>query len=579
MSENKNNMNNDELNNNSFFTDAQRDESINLTEIVKQQKSKTEENTNNEEKKISPLEQMKMQQNGTPSGLVVDKDSLKTEALRNPMENDRRLDEFQKEEEELDTMIEKRKYVVQTRQPVNAAEFAMLTREIDSVTVDSNGNASINLIDLSGKPASPQFIRLRTPEDPKYGEMTDKDISDKIAENNTQSENTDNTEVETTISAEDTEKESINNTIKILIDKTGFGTDFMFSEEEKKKVTESSEIRLTEVSFMDIKTLNAKTNIASSYEDVINTYELSNSQTSVCFPASGFRATMKGMTYGELADVALNMELVTADQYRKRLTVVYNKMTNVSTGNFASFDDFLRGFAYVDIPMALYALYVATQPEVQQIQLRCGREDCNKTFDWSFSTRSVLRLEKCSKKFLTKMEELVQAKPEDYQRIREESAVMSAKFVELPYSKFVVEMGVISAYEFLNNFIPVLDEQKFHETFGPDENNAYLNNVLLLTTVRSVRIPDNKGGYSLCNTYKSILDAIYNIKPEEIKLISSLSNVLTSEYNSAFSFGDVVCPHCGNVTKDLDLSMDDLVFQTYQRLISTEINVESIQGL
>jgi hypothetical protein len=353
----------------------------------------------------------------------------------------------------------------------------------------------------------------------------------------------------------------------------------MFSEDEKKKVTESTEIKLTEVSFMDIKTLNAKTNIASSYEDVINSYQLSNSQTTVCFPASGFRASMKGMTYGELADVALNLEMVTADQYRKRLTVVYNKMTNISTGNFESFDDFLRGFAYVDIPMALYGLYVSTQPEVQQLQLRCGREECNRTFDWSFSTRSVLRLEKCSKKFLDKMEELVKAKPEDYQRIREESAVMKAKFVELPYSKFVVEMGVISAYEFLNNFIPVLDEQKFHETFGPDENNAYLNNVLLLTTVRSVRIPDGNGGYSLCNTYKSILDAIYNINPEEIKLISAFSNVLTSEYNSTFSFGDVVCPHCGNVTKDLDLSMDDLVFQTYQRLISTEINVENIRGL
>ena len=576
------NMNNNELNNNSFFTDAQRDEGINLSEIVRQQKNKTEEPAKNNEKPVSPLEQMKQQQNAAPSGLVVDNESLKQEALRNPIDNDRRREEFQKEEEALDSMIEKRKYVVQVRQPVNAAEFAMLTREVDSVSVDENGNATINLLDMTGQPAKPQFIRLRTPEDPAYGEMTDKEIYDKNTNTNNESEDvadSSNTEAETTISTEDDEDEKIKNTIKVIIDKTGLGTDFMFSEDEKKKVTESTEIRLTEVSFMDIKTLNAKTNIASSYEDVINSYQLSNSQTTVCFPASGFRASMKGMTYGELADVALNLEMVTADQYRKRLTVVYNKMTNISTGNFESFDDFLRGFAYVDIPMALYGLYVSTQPEVQQIQLRCGREECDRTFDWSFSTRSVLRLEKCSKKFLDKMEELVKAKPEDYQRIREESAVMKAKFVELPYSKFVVEMGVISAYEFLNNFIPVLDEQKFHETFGPDENNAYLNNVLLLTTVRSVRIPDGNGGYSLCNTYKSILDAIYNINPEEIKLISAFSNVLTSEYNSTFSFGDVVCPHCGNVTKDLDLSMDDLVFQTYQRLISTEINVENIRGL
>lgn len=577
MSDNTNNQNN-ELNNNDFFTNAQRDEDIDLSALMK--KKKTENTANNAQPKMSPLEQMKAEKMNNPGGLVVDNNKLTQEELRNPVENDERLESFRKEEAELDGMIEKRKYVVQIRQPQNAGEFAQLTQEIDSVVIDTNGKASINLVDIHGEKVQPRFIRLRTENDPAYGVTTDRQIAEGETTDYTSAETNGSDEPEITVSEDDsTNNDEMKKVVELLIDKTGFGTDFMFSDEEKKKVVESSEIRLKEVSFMDIATLNAKTDIASSYQDAINSYSLSNSQTTVCFPASGFRASMKGMTYGELADVSLNMESVTADQYRKRLTVVYNKMTNVSTGNFESFDDFLRGFAYVDIPMALYGLYVSTQPEVQQIQLRCGREACNKTFDWSFSTRSVLRLEKCSKKFLLKMEELVQAKPEDYQKIREESAVMKAKFVELPYSKFVVEMGVISAYEFLNNFIPVLDEEKFHETFGPDENNVYLNNVLLLTTVRSIRVPNGNGGYSLCNTYKSILDAIYSIFPEEIKLIQSFANVLTTEYNSAFSFGDVTCPHCGNVTKDLDLTMDDLVFQTYQRLISTEINVENIQSL
>ena len=578
MSDNIKNPNN-ELDNN-FFADAQRDEDINLGDLIRKKKTETNEITEATKPKLSPLEQMKADKAANPTGLVVDNEKLKHEDLRNPVENDDRLDDFKKEEAQLDSMIDKRKYAVQIRQPQNQFEFSQLTREIDAIEV-VNGKATINLIDGHGEKIEPQFIRLRTEDDPEYGVVSDRSISDSNAAK--QDANNTNTEPEVTTS-DDTDTTTNNNddmkdVIKVLIDKTGFGTDFMFNEDEKKKVVESSEIRLTEVSFMDIKTLTAKTDIASSYQDAINAYNLSNSQTTVCFPASGFRASMKGMTYGELADVSLNMESVTADQYRKRLTVVYNKMTNISTGPFESFDDFLRGFAYVDIPMALYGLYVSTQPEVQQIQLRCGRESCNKTFDWGFSTRSVLRLEKCSKKFLLKMEELVQAKPEDYQSIRENSAVMKSKFIQLPYSKFVVEMGVISAYEFLNNFIPILDEQKFHETFGADENGVYLNSVLLLTTVRSVRIPRPDGTYSLCNTYKSILDAIYSIMPEEIKLVQSFANVLTTEYNSAFSFGDVTCPHCGNVTKDLDLTMDDLVFQTYQRLISTEINVENIQGL
>ena len=575
MSDNIKNPEN-ELDNN-FFADAQRDEDINLGDLIRKKKTETNTTTEAAKPKLSPLEQMKADKAANTTGLVVDNEKLKQGDLRNPIENDDRLNDFKKEEAQLDSMIDKRKYAVQIRQPQNQFEFSQLTREIDAIVVE-NGKASINLIDGHGEKIEPQFIRLRTENDTEYGTVSDRSISNtEVPQQNT------NTEVEDITSNDDTtnnnQNDDMKDVIKVIIDKTGFGTDFMFNEEEKKKVVESSEIRLTEVSFMDIETLTAKTDVASSYQDAINAYNLSNSQTTVCFPASGFRASMKGMTYGELADVSLNMESVTADQYRKRLTVIYNKMTNISTGPFESFDDFLRGFAYVDIPMALYGLYVSTQPEVQQIQLRCGKDTCNKTFDWGFSTRSVLRLEKCSKKFLLKMEELVQAKPEEYQSIRANSAVMKSKFIQLPYSKFVIEMGVISAYEFLNNFIPILDEEKFHQTFGADENGVYLNSVLLLTTVRSVRIPKGDGTYSLCNTYKSILDAIYSIMPEEIKLVQSFANVLTSEYNSAFSFGDVTCPHCGNVTKDLDLTMDDLVFQTYQRLISTEINVENIQGL
>ena len=72
---------------------------------------------------------------------------------------------------------------------------------------------------------------------------------------------------------------------------------------------------------------------------------------------------------------------------------------------------------------------------------------------------------------------------------------------------------------------------------------------------------------------------LLDINPEEIKILASISQKIQREYQVYFSFGDVVCPHCKNVTKDLDLTIDDLVFQTYQRLMTTEVDLTNIQGL
>ncbi len=71
------------------------------------------------------------------------------------------------------------------------------------------------------------------------------------------------------------------------------------------------------------------------------------------------------MSYGEYQDVALSMENITTDVYHKRLSVIYNCMTNISTGPFESFDDFLHKFAFSDMDLALYGLFVATESETQ----------------------------------------------------------------------------------------------------------------------------------------------------------------------------------------------------------------------
>ena len=564
-------MSNEMKNNENFYGEAQRDESIDLNSLVKQAKSQN----SNETKTLSPLEQ-KMN-NKQELGMMVDNSELKenNEKVSFAM-NDQRMDEMNKRVEEMDSSLEKRKHIVVIQNPVTQPEYMEMMMELESVNIDDNGNAKIDYKNSNGELIKPRFIRLRTKDDPSFEE----EMRNKENNSSTNNERKNNEEVNNINITKTNTEEAKSNIVKIIIDKTGLGIDSInFTEDEKKKIYESQEIQLNEVEVLDIESIKSSRS-EKSFQEAIHEYQLSNSKTTICFPASGFRAQMKGLTYGELGDIALSLEAgVTVDQYYKRLSIIYNKMMNISTGPFNSFEDFLKSFAYTDIPMALYGLYVATQPEVQQIQLKCGNNTCLKNFEWSFNTRSLLSLEHCSTKVLNNMELIASAPAMEYDKIKNESAVMNSKFIRMPRSKFIIEIGVISAYEFLYNVIPTLDEEKFKESFGEDPNQVYANNALLLMSIRSVRIPSSDGTYIVCEGYKEILDAIYNISPEEIKIIAAYANKLATDYTIEFSFKNVKCPYCGSETKNIEVSMDELVFRTYQQLLSTEINVENIQDL
>lgn len=566
-------------------TDFSKDEDLPIEDLLAGMKTEENEvkkpeikksiiNENKEETKqveeLSPLEKMKQQNSNAISGLKISNEDLKEGEdgpKRNIVYNDNRMNEFEAAINEYDDSIKKRNAVIVTAQPQDQFEYVELITEIDSVMFDVNGKAYFALVDDEGKPKTPKYCRLRETDEDAFdysvlSEYEQKEINKSSNSEDTSSDDEDISE----------EKKKI---VEVIIDKTGLGTDFAFTEEEKAKISEAETIRVNEVKVVDIAAIRAKRS-TKSFQDTIKEFNLQGSRTTICFPASGFRAQMKGLTYGEYADISLSMENVTFDQYYKRLTIIYNKMTNISTGPFKDFEDFLKKFAYTDIPLAIYGMFIATENENQEIALRCGNESCKRTFDWHYSTRSLLRLDRCADTFLKKMQEIATSPAIEYDNIKANSAVENSKVIELPESGFAVEMGIASAYDFLYNFIPLMNEDTFKEAFGDDLNEIYMNNVLLLTTVRSVYVP-NGDEYIECVGYKDILDAIYNISPSEIQILAAYAAKIQGEYEVTFAFENVSCPHCKNITKHLDITIDDLVFQTYQRLMSTEVDLSQIQ--
>lgn len=545
---------------------------------------------------MSPLERELDKQRRQSLGLSMSKEEfeagMERTEFRSPAESDQRIRAMQQAQDDSELLLKQRMAIIPLKQYENEFEYTQMVHEISLVRFDETGKAYIEYeTNDDGQKIGLTMIRLRTENDPPYSKENDFLQMQRDADNRERIANgkkpiTSTTPLKNNTNIDDNEQdddisEEKKKVVQFIIDKTGLGADFTLTDEERSKLVEANEIRLTQVEVLDIESITTVKPDRDSFTGNIHEYTLSGAKTTITFPASGFKADMAGMTYGEIGDISLSMDSVTVDKYYKRLAIIYNKMKNLSCGPFDSFETFLKNIAYTDISLAVYGLYVSTFPEVQSISLKCGRQSCQKTFDWNFGTRNILQLHKSDEVFLDHLKELACADPNEYDDIYKKAPVRNIKYIKLPKCGYIVGLGIASAWEFLYNFIPVLDEQTFKDAFGDDVNQIYMNNVLLLTTVLSVRVPDPKhpGTYILCEGYKDILDAIYNINPEEIKILASISAKIQREYQVNFSFGDVVCPHCKSVTKDLELSIDDLVFQTYQRLMSTEIDLTNIRGL
>lgn len=553
--------------------------------------------------------------------------------------NDDRLQAIEQSLDEHEQLIEKRKKVVAIQQPKTQEDYVRMVDEISSLRQKADGTWYFDLHENINKPDSPlvtpKFVRLRRPDesddvlfDASNLPTEDKEALKKLMREKKESiqeseAQTTHEEVKSEEKPSDTKSEEVKTQeapkvdadkpkaeaekekpasqgssvvglddddddddeeeisdekkklVEVLIDKTGYGANFKFTEDETKTIEEASTIKINEVKTIDLSALRVKKS-DKSFQERIQERNNSGSRTTIILPASGLKVQMKGMTYGEYTDLALSMDNIDFDKFYKRLSIIYNKMTNISTGPFKDFEDFLKNVAYTDISLATYALFVASEPEVKEIALECGDKACGKNFNWKYSPRSLLNLERCGDVLLRRMSKVTSSPAMDYDKLHEESAVSKSKLIELPQSHFVVEIGMTSAYEFLYNFVPLMDPDTVNEEFG-ELADAYRENFVLLTAIHSIYVPNDDGSYTRYDTYRDILDAIYNIAPVEIQILASYAAKITSEYRITFGINNVECPHCHHKTKFIDIDIDTLVFQTYQRLMNMDVKLDTMQ--
>ena len=527
-------------------TPVARDENLDVTSLLKASKEVPV-------KEETPLERMQREKAEHGVGMVVDtktleENSKEKQLITNKAEHDA-MSEVDKYLDEQDKLIAAAQNMKFDRAPQSAQELVSVMNAVET--------ASKNPDVVSGKTVVDMNVHTNETKEESAEEAKAAAEAENVAEEMSE------------------EKKQI---INVLIDKTGLGADFHFTDDEQEKLRKSDEIRVKEVEEVDLASIEVETSDKSFLESV-EEFQMADSKVPVVFPASRFKAYMSALSYGEMGDLTLNTENPSFDQLHKRLTVIYNKMVNPSIGKFDSFEDFLKKFSYTDVDIAVYGLVVASFPEIDEIPLQCNNTSCKKAFNAKYSPRALIQFNKANEHLLKAMEEVVNCPATQAESLLKKSPTQTHKRVRLPYSGFILELGIASAYDYLYNIVDNVIGDKFKEAHPDDANGILQLNSTLLGMVRTVYAPLTNGKYKKYDQFEDMINALYRISPEEIAILIKLLQEYNDKYSIAFEIHDVVCPHCGTKTTTVTIDPNQLVFHRQNRLMSMSVDISNISVL
>ena len=352
--------------------------------------------------------------------------------------------------------------------------------------------------------------------------------------------------------------------------------------------TRSNEVNI-HVKELTPMTLEAMTIIENSPRpNVIKPYDSGLHDVPVTLPLSGYRCVMRPINYFGFIQLTTPMSGNNSENELRKWSVIYKHMKNVSIGEFADFEDFLKKTKYQDRELLMWALLVATADEEETISFPCNNDKCGRMNTVKYHPREIVHLDP----------ELI---PEHYNRTHSVSVgdealehfhAVSGKrtMYRLEESDLYVEINEPSAYEFINEKLELV--QNLYKRYRPNEEDMtnfdvndptmiefdYLSaNAMFVSAFVKI---DNQTNPPTHYRYTNWDTDIERIITEDLgtedsaTLLKLIEHARSNVTPASFYIPNVVCPHCGHkenlVIGDIG---NTLLLQMSRRLGSTKINL------
>lgn len=361
--------------------------------------------------------------------------------------------------------------------------------------------------------------------------------------------------------------------VSVVIDKTNV-SQVAFSEEEREKITKARTVKLNIVDEGSL-----KFNIVDEALDDVDklmAYSRKFSDNAIALPASRYRATATGLSYPEMLDLSYSQEMNNLDGERKKWNIAYEHIKNASIGKFADEDDFLQKTSFIDLDYILWAILCATSMDQEIVSITCGNRECRSDYDWIYSPKSLLELDKIPEKTLEELKVTGEASTAEAISSNYNSSLLrQGNIVELPNSKFSVCFGHISAYTYLNVVFGLIEEIKENPTY----HSRDVYGIPILSILKYMLVPNkDKTGYYKVTNYRTMLDIINGLDEVDFQVLGSLANDMTDPYLMSFAIKDTVCPKCHTRSSIPVAEISNLLFIIARSLSSVNVTFERPQN-
>lgn len=397
--------------------------------------------------------------------------------------------------------------------------------------------------------------------------------------------------------------------LQVIIDKTKLH-DVAWSTEDVSKIKKARSIELKIIEDVEIKIGDIEEVEENMVDNVLSKYTRKTNDVVAALPASKYRATFTGLTYPEVLDLSTSQEMNTLDGEWKKWSICFNHIKNPSIGEFeeyyiynkdgkeyrvkninevpdgiqshqvTKFEDFLRKTSYIDLDFMLWKILCATTRNKEIIAIDCKAvknaetdELCNHTYDWIYSPEDLLVLNSINPTILEEMKEVGEASSfEDCIKVYKTSSVIKTSSVELSDSKFILNIGHISAYEYLNNiysFIKSLEETDGTDPTIVSKGMAYAT----LVVIKSVLLPSNNK-YLKVSTPQGIVKVLNQLNEVDWQTISEITKLSIEPYQFKYSLRDIVCPSCKNKSSIEIEDMSKMLFILALSLSSVQVTLK-----
>lgn len=353
------------------------------------------------------------------------------------------------------------------------------------------------------------------------------------------------------------------------------------------KTSESNEVNIFVKEVTQDELLKTTIVENSDEEGIINVYDSGINDVPITLPLSGYRCVMRSINWFDFIKLTAPASQNGSDNELKKWSVIYDHIKNPSIGEFKDLEDFMKKTKFQDRELLMWGLLVATADDEETLSITCGNPKCKKQIKINYHPREIFHIdsEKAPAWYVPAYEATVG--PEAV-KIWEEANNRRKRY-QLPHTGIVVEINEPSAYEFVTQKLPLIND--LYKRYRPDGEVTQLDpndvsmaqfdylsaNALFVSAMTIIREDNGKKKEYRFTNWEQIEEIITKALDSYdsgilLKLIEK-----TRENVSPVSFRveNINCPSCGRHEDYIPINDigTSLLFQVSRRLSNTQINL------